>query len=243
MVTPRNFSAEREQARAEAEQLTSRLQAHGYDVSEIDWERAGRLAYVFVDGVNVGDLLTLSGSSERGRLLEDVRYRLLEAAAQQQLHSQESAASWTPLDLPEGAPTEIQGLWRIHLGEDDAQPGVNIAEVVRDGKRRYEYYPGGPTPGVHTFYVDTITPCALQLIRAAGGTVTYHPHAQRADDEHGRRQVNLPEGTRQVSESEENMAPQRFLLPQGEVLRLVPHWYTVELSALDEHKGKGERTR
>jgi hypothetical protein len=233
MVTPRNFAEEREQARVEAKQLTGRMLAHGYDVSEIDWERAGRLAYVFVHGVKVGDLLTLSGSSERGRLLEDVRYRLLEAAAQQQLHSKVRAASWTPLDLPEGASNEIQGLWRIHLGEDDAQPGVNIAEVVRDGKRRYAYYPGGPTPGVHTFYVDTITPHALQLIRAAGGTVTYHPHAQRADNEHGRRQVNLPEGTIQESESEEVMAPQRFLLPNGGVLRLVPHWYTVELFAIE----------
>jgi len=90
----------------------------------------------------------------------------------------------------------MQSLWRIHLGEDE-RPGVNIAEIVRDGRRTYECYLGGPTPSIHTFYVDTISPKALQVIREAGGTVTYHPHAQRADDEQGRRQVNLPEGTRQ----------------------------------------------
>lgn len=242
MVSHRDFEADREQARLEAKHLTSFLQAHGYEVGAIDWERAGRLALVPVNGVEVGDLLTLSGAGSRGQLLEDVRYRLLEVDAQQHLHSQESAVSWTPLDLPEDAPDTLHSLWRVHVGEDDAGPGVNIAETLRDSRHTYDYYPGGPTPGVHTFYVDTITPRALQLIREAGGIVTYHSQAQRADDEKGRRQVNLPEGTRQVSESEEQMAPQRFVLPNHAQLRLVSHWYTVELSAA-ENEGKGEGIR
>jgi len=243
MGSRRNFAEEREQARLEAEHLTTLLQAHGYEVGAIDWERAGQLAYVPVNGIVVGDLLTLSGASQRGQLLDDVRYQLLEAAAQQQLHSRECAASWTALDLPEQVPAELRGLWRVHLGEDDALSGVNIAEMVRGEKRSYEYYPGGPTPGVHTFYVDTITARALQLIREAGGTVIYHPQAQRADAERGRRQVHLAEGIRQYSESEANMAPQRFVLPQGQELRLVPHWYTVALSEASERERKGEGTR
>lgn len=234
MISHRNFEAEREQARLEAEHLTAFLQAHGYEVGAIDWERAGRLAFVPVNGIEVGDLLTLSSAGLRGQVLEDVRYRLLEAAAQQYLHSGERAVSWTPLERPEDAPVEIQSLWRVHLGEDDAQPGANIAETLRNSRRTYDYYPGGPTPGVHTFYVDTITPRAMQLIREASGTVVYHPHAQQADDVQGRRQVNLPEGTRQVSESEANMAPQRFVLPNGAQLRLVPEWYTVELYVVGE---------
>jgi hypothetical protein len=243
MVYQRNFEEEREQARLEAAHLAAVLQAHGYEVGAIDWERAGRLALVPVNGIKVGDLITLSGANRRGQLLDDVRYQLLEAAAQQHLHAQERAVSWTLLDLPEDAEAHLHRLWRVHLGEDDGQPGVNIAEKVHGEKRGYAYYPGGPTPGVHTFYVDTITPRALRLIREAGGTVVYHPQAQRADDEQGRRQVNLPEGTRQVSESEANMAPQRFVLPNGDELRLVPHWYTVELSEARAYGGEGEGTR
>ena len=234
MAAQRNFEEERDQAQREAERLTTFLQAHGYQVGAIDWERAGRLAYVPVNGTEVGDLLTLSGSGERGQLLDDVRYKLLEAAAQQQLHSHESAVSWTPLERPQDAAAEVQSVWRIHLSEDDMQPGVNIAEMLRDGKRRYAYYPGGPTPGVHAFYVDKISPRTLHLIREAWGTVNYNPEAQRTDQEKGRRKVQLPEGTRQEGESEDLMAPQRFTLPGGAQLRLVPQWHTVELVALDD---------
>lgn len=51
----------------------------------------------------------------------------------------------------------------------------------------------------------------------------YHPQAQRADGVRGRHEVQLPEGTHQVSEDEEVMAPQRFLLPSGAVLRLISY--------------------
>jgi hypothetical protein len=239
----RNFEEEREQARQVAVRLTQMLQAHGYDVGPIDWESCGRLAYVSVNGIEAGDIITLGGAGERGRLLEDVRYKVLEATAQHLLQDNAPAQSWTPLELPADAPAEVQSLWRIHLGEDD-RSGVNIAEVMRGEKRSYEYYPGGPTPGVHTFYVDKITPRALHLIREARGTIRYKAEAQRADDERGRRQVNLPEGTIQESESEAPMAPQRFTLPGGAVLRLEPQWYTVELYATDERvKTQGDEVQ
>jgi hypothetical protein len=234
MSTQRNFAEERDQAQREAEQITTFLHNSGYDVGPIDWGRAGRLAYVPVNGVEVGDLLTLSGSSGRGHLLEDVRYKLLEAIAQEVLQEQASAASWTPLEVPSGAPAEIQSLWRIHLGEDDARPGVNIAEVLRDGKREFVSYAGGPQPGYHSFPVDKISVRAIHLIKEQGGTVTYDPGAQRADTVTGRRRVTLPEGTRQESEGDKPMAPQRFVLPDGQELRLVPHWYTVELFVAGE---------
>lgn len=232
-MTQRNFEVECEQAKHEAERLTTFLQTHGYEVGEIDWQRAGRLAYVPVNEIEVGDLLTLSGSGERGRLLEDVRYKLLEAKAQEVLQDEASAVSWTPLQLPEGAPEEVKGLWRVHLGEDE-RPGVNIAEVLRDNKRLYEHFPGGAQPGVHSFNVDTISVKAIQLIKEQGGSITYNPSAQRADDVAGRRKIVLPEGTQQTSESEQFMAPQRFRLPNGEQLRLVPEWYTVELDVVIE---------
>jgi len=59
MITPRNFAEEREQARLEAEHLTALLQAYGYEVGAIEWERSGRLAFVPVNSVKVGDLITL----------------------------------------------------------------------------------------------------------------------------------------------------------------------------------------
>lgn len=232
-MVQRNFEVEREQARQEAEHLTALLQAHGYEVGEIDWERAGRLAYVPVNQIEVEDLLTLSGSNERGRLLEDVRYKLLEATAQQLLQDDALAVSWTPLERPRDAPADLISLWRVHLGEDE-RSGINIAEVVRGGKRLYEYFPGGAQPGVHSFPVDTISVKAIQLIKESGGTITYNPSAQRADDAVGRRLVTLPEGTHQISESEVFMAPQRFVLPSGAQLRLVPAWYTVALDVVNE---------
>ena len=179
MINQRNFEEEREQARQEAERLTTILQAHGYEVGAIDWQRAGRLAYVPVNGVEVGDLITLTGSARREDLFYDVRYKLLEAMAQKDLQNNASAASWSPLDMPADAPGEMKSLWRVHLGEEE-RPGVNIAEVVRDGKRLYEVYPGGPQFSVHFFYVDKVTARAMQIIREAGGTVTYQPAAHRS---------------------------------------------------------------
>lgn len=229
----KNFEEEREQAQREAQHLTTLLQAHGYDIGKIDWERAGRLASIPVNGVEVGSIISVGGSDERGSLFEDVRYKLLEATAQQLLHETGSANSWSPLELPSNASTEIQSLWRIHLGKDD-QPGVNIMEIVRDGKRFYEYYPAGPQFGVHSFPVDTISVQAMRIIKENGGTVTYNPKAQRVDDVMGRRNVSLPEGTQQFGESEELLAPQKFRLPNGAELRLVPNWYTVELDVIVE---------
>lgn len=229
-MVQRNFEEEREQARHEAERLATFLQAHGYEVGEIDWERAGRLAYVPVNAIEVGDLITLSGSNELGRLLEDVRYKLLEATAQL-LQDNAGAASWTPLELPGDAPAEMVSLWRIHLGEDE-KPGVNVVEIVRDGKRSYEHFAGGAQPGAHSFNVDTISVQAIHAIKEQGGSVTYNPSAQRADDVQGRRKIVLPEGTQQTSEGEQFMAPQRFRLPNGVHLRLVPEWYTVELDVI-----------
>jgi hypothetical protein len=231
-MATRNFEEEREQARQVADRLTSILQAHGYEVGHIDYERAGRLAYVPVNTIEVGDLYSLD-RDQPAEILRDVRIALLEAAAQKHLQSQERGTSWTPLEIPADAASEVQSLWRIHLGEEE-RPGVNIAEILRDGRRTYEYYPGGAQFGVHQFYVDKITPKALQIIRELGGKVLYSPEAQRADDVKGRRQVTLPEGVHQYGESDENMAPQRFQLPGGVELRLVPHWWTVDLSVVGE---------
>ncbi len=231
-MTTRNFEAERELARQEAERLLPLLHAHGYEVDEIDWERAGLLAYVIISGMNVGDLITLGGARERGHLLDDVRFKLLEATAQRLLQYNASAISWMPLELPPDAPAEIVSVWRVHIGEDE-RPGVNIAEVMRNGTRHYEYFAGGPTPGIHSFHVDTISVQAMQLIHRAGGNVIYQPNAQRADSVQGRRYVMLPEGTRQISEGEEPMAPQRFVLPGGAHLRLLPEWYTVALDVAE----------
>jgi len=235
-MATRNFEEECEQARQEAERLTLRLQQHGYEVGKIDWASSGRLAYIPVNGVEVGDLITIGGSDERGHLLEDVRYKLLEAVAQQLLQDNASAVSWTPLERPSDAPAEVISLWRIHLGEDE-RPGVNIVEVMRSGQRTYEYYPGGPQPGIHSFPVDKISVQAIQLIKESGGSIIYNPGAQRADDVQGRRQVTLPEGTQQTSEGEQFMAPQRFRLPNGVHLRLVPEWYTVELDVIESGDG------
>lgn len=233
-MVQKNFEEEREQAQNEAENLTKLLQAHGYEVGSIDWELIRpRLANVPVNGVEIGDVLTLAGYQERGRLLEHVRYKLLEAKAQEVLQDKADATSWTRLERPSDAPPEIQSLWRIHLGEDD-RPGINIVEIVRDDKRFYEYYPDGPQLGIYSFPVDKISIQAIHLIKENGGLVIYNPSAQRADDIQGRRQVTLPEGTQQFGESEEPMAPQRFRLPNGVELRLVPNWFTVDLSVADE---------
>jgi hypothetical protein len=230
----RNFGEEREEARQVAERLTAALHALHLEVGPIDWERTGMLAYVPVNGVNVGDLITVGGSAERGELLEQVRLELLEAAARTylQLHGS-GAISWTPLPLPQDAPGEMYSLWRIHL--DEEHPGVNVAEYLRDdGKRTYEYYPGGPQFGCHAFYVDAITPAAIQAIRQAPyGSVVYEPEATRADGVRGRRWVTLPEGTRQTG-SHAIMSPQTFTFPDGTQLRLLPHYYTVDLSVVGE---------
>lgn len=229
----RNFEEECEQALREAENSRRFCKQTAMKSARLtDWQSSGRLAYLPVNGVEVGSLITVGGSDERGHLLQDVRFKLLEAAAQSSLHSQESATSWTPLERSEDAPGEIQSLWRVHLGEDDLRPGVNIAEIVRDGKCSFIYYAGGPQPGQHSFPVDKISVRAIQLIKESGGTVTYNPGAQRADDVVGRRQITLPEGTHQLGESEANMAPQRFVLPDGKQLRLIPNWYTVELDII-----------
>ncbi|MGB8346600.1 MAG: hypothetical protein WCD86_17065 [Ktedonobacteraceae bacterium] len=229
----RNFEEEREEGRQVAERLTAALHALHLEVGPIDWERAGMLASVPVNGVNVGDLITVGGSAERGKLLEQVRLELLEAAARTSLQLHGSGAiSWTPLSLPQDAPGEMHSLWRIHL--DEEHPGVNVAEYLREGKRTYEYYPGGPQFGCHAFYVDTITPAAIQAIRQAPyGSVVYEPKAMRADGVRGRRWVTLPEGTRQAGNNA-FMAPQTFTFPDGTQLRLIPHDYTVELYIVGE---------
>lgn len=228
----RNFEEEREEARRVAERLTSALHTLSLKVGTINWERAGMLAYVPVNGVEIGDLITVGGYDERGELLEQARLTLLEAAACTHLQLCGSAISWTPLPLPEDAPGEMHSLWRIHL--DEEHPGVNVAEYLRDGKRTYEYYPGGPHFGCHTFYVDAITLTAIQAIRQApSGSVVYEPEATRADGVRGRRWVMLPEGTRQTG-NHAFMAPQTFTFPDGTQLRLIPHDYTVELYVVGE---------
>ena len=230
-MSTNTFEQEREVARIEAITLTAALTELGYEVGEIDWQNAGRLAFVFVNKVPTESILTLHGYHERGQLSTHVRYALLENVARQQLQETTSVTSWTPLDLPDNASEDMQSLWRIHF--DEEKTGVNVAEYLRDGKRVYAYYAGGPTPGGMAFYVDTISPTAVVAIRERGGSIVYTPHAQRADGVQGRRYVTMPECSTQYG-PDAIMAPQTLRFPDGVELRLIPDDVTVALYLVEE---------
>lgn len=224
----RDFAKERDEARQMTEQITATLSRQGFDAATItaDWQHYGRQALVLIEGREAGDLIQLSNLDDE-ETLRMVQTRLLEAIAQEQLHSKEPAMRWTSLRKPEDAPATIQSLWRVHLS-DDTLPGVNVAEYLSDGRRWYEPFDGGPQPGAHQFFVDALSEQARTLIQQSGGTVKYDPEARRVDKVRGREWVVLPEGTTQHG-SDELMSAQQFRLPTGKILILMPRWYTVDL--------------
>lgn len=71
-VETRNFQQELAVAGPKAERIADLLAAMGIEHEPIDWQRAGRLAWVKVDGVEIGDLISLHDHANE--LLEEVRH-------------------------------------------------------------------------------------------------------------------------------------------------------------------------
>jgi hypothetical protein len=101
----------------------------------IDGQQAGLLAFVVVNGVVVGDLVTLADEPER--VLEQVRHQLMADVAFRHLEV-ERDGHFIRLTPVEPALPEMTYLAVVHIDED---VGVPVAEYVRDGQRVYEYYP------------------------------------------------------------------------------------------------------
>jgi hypothetical protein len=101
----------------------------------IDWQQAGMLAFVIVNGVVVGDLVTLAQEPER--VLGQVRHQLMADVAFKHL-SVERDGHHIRLAPVEPAPAETAYLAIVYI---DEEVGVPVAEYLRDGKRMDEYYP------------------------------------------------------------------------------------------------------
>ena len=101
----------------------------------IDWQQAGMLAFVIVNGVVVGDLVTLA--DERERVLGQVRHQLMAAVAFKHLGVERDGHHIRLMPV-EPAPPRTTYLAVVHI---DEEIGVPVAEYLRDDKRVYEYYP------------------------------------------------------------------------------------------------------
>jgi hypothetical protein len=104
----------------------------------IDWQQVGMLAFVIVNGVVVGDLVTLA--EERERVLRQVRHQLMADVAFKHLGVGRDG-HLIHLAPVEPIPPETTYLAVVHI---DEEVGVPVAEYLRDGKRVYEYYPAVP---------------------------------------------------------------------------------------------------
>ncbi len=101
----------------------------------IDWQQAGMLAFVIVNGVVVGDLVTLA--DERERVLGQVRHQLMAAVAFKHLGVERDGHQIRLMPI-EPLPPQTTYLAVVHI---DEEVGVPVAEYLRNGKRVYEYYP------------------------------------------------------------------------------------------------------
>jgi hypothetical protein len=122
-----------------AEEKAGRLEAIFAELhlqhDPIDWQQAGLLAFVIVNGVIVGDLVTLA--DERERVLRQVRHQLMADVAFKHL-GVERDGHLIQLAPVEPVPPETTYLAVVHI---DEEVGVPVAEYLREGKRVYEYYP------------------------------------------------------------------------------------------------------
>jgi hypothetical protein len=126
---------ERSAAEAKAQRLEAIFAELHLQHDPIDWQQAGLLAFVVVNGVVVGDLVTLADEPER--LLEQIRHQLMADVAFKHL-GVERDGHLIRLRPITPAPPEMTYLAVVHI---DEEVGVPVAEYVRDGKRVYEYYP------------------------------------------------------------------------------------------------------
>jgi hypothetical protein len=101
----------------------------------IDWQQAGMLAFVIVNGIVVGDLVTVADEPER--VLGQVRHQLMADVAFKHL-GVERDGHFIRLVPVEPTPPETTFLAVVHI---DEEVGVPVAEYLHDGKRMYEYYP------------------------------------------------------------------------------------------------------
>ena len=101
----------------------------------IDWQQADMLAFVIVNGVVVGDLVTLA--EERERVLGQVRHQLMADVAFKHLGVERDGHHIRLMPV-EPTPPETTYLAIVHI---DEEVGVPVAEYLRYGKRVYEYYP------------------------------------------------------------------------------------------------------
>jgi hypothetical protein len=93
------------------------------------------LAFVIVNGVVVGDLVTLANDPER--VLGQVRHQLMADVAFKHLGV---ARDGHLIHLASVEPTPSQATY-VAVVHIDEEVGVPVAEYLRDGKRVYEYYP------------------------------------------------------------------------------------------------------
>lgn len=139
---PRPTSAEQEplpRERNAAEEKARRLEAIFAQLhlphDPIDWQQAGLLAFVIVNGVIVGDLVTLA--DERERVLRQVRHQLMADVAFKHLGVERDGHHIRLMPV-EPTPPEMTYLAVVHI---DEEVGVPVGEYLREGQRVYEYYP------------------------------------------------------------------------------------------------------
>jgi hypothetical protein len=125
--------------RTAAEEKARRLEAVFAELhlqhDPIDWQQVGMLAFVIVNGVVVGDLVTLADEPER--VLRQARHQLMADVAFKHLGI-ERDGHLIRLRPVEPVPAETTYVAFVYI---DEEIGVPVAEYLRDGKRVYEYYP------------------------------------------------------------------------------------------------------
>jgi hypothetical protein len=135
VLATRPLPRERSAAEEKAQRLAAIFAELRLQDDPIDWQQTGLLAFVVVNGVVVGDLVTLADEPER--VLEQVRHQLMADVAFKHLDV-ERDGHFIRLTPVEPALPEMTYLAVVHI---DEEVGVPVAEYVRDGKRVYEYYP------------------------------------------------------------------------------------------------------